>query len=173
MLSTNIEAEYDRHLYRLRNRVYDEFSTRTNAEIARRSLSGILPIKMENPFNRADVFFDLIESQYNSRLRESIEAIKLLFDRHGIGFRLIDIHQCMHGYHRMTFAWAVKGNEYVFDFLFDSSQDNPFESFYRLGEIDRCGTATKGDILNEDTRQFIEDGDDLPNWFVTALRCDS
>jgi hypothetical protein len=173
MLARNIEAEYDRHIFRLKNRVFEEFTLRTDEEIARQSKAGVLLRKMENPINRADVFFDLIESQYNALLREAVDAIKVLFDRHGIGFRLIDIHECMHGYHRITMMWAANRREYVFDCLFDSSQDNAFESFYRLGEIDSCGTAINGDILNQDTRQFIEDAADLPTWFVSGLQRNS
>ncbi len=175
MLSRNIEAEYDRHLniVRLKNRVYEEFTLRTDVEIARQSKAGVLLRKMENPVNRADVFFSLIESQYNALFRESVEAIKVLFARHNLGFRLIDIHECLHGYSRMTMVWSAKGHEYMFDCLFDSSQDNAFESFYRLGEIDGCGTPVNGDILNRDTRRFIEDGADLPQWFVNGLQRDS
>lgn len=173
MLARNIEAEYNRHIARLQDRVFDEFTSRTNEEIARQSKAGVLLRKMENPMNRADVFFGLIESQYNAALREAVDAIKALFDRHNLGFRLIDIHDCMHGYHRMTMMWESRGHEFVFDFLFDSSQDNAFESFYRLGEINGCGTAINGDILNPDTRQFFEDGADLPHWFVAGLRRNS
>lgn len=173
MLARNIEAEYDRHIYRLQNRVFTEFTLRTENEIARRSKAGVLLREMENPLNRADVFYDLIETQYNLLLRECIDAIKALFARHHLGFRLVDIHECMHGYHRMTMVWEAKRNEYVFDFLFDSSEDEAFESFYRLTEIDCCGNVTNGDTLNSETRQFISDGADLPRWFVTGLQCNS
>lgn len=173
MLAKNIEAEYDRHIVRLKARVFDEFTTHADAEIARSSKTGVLPRTMENPINRAGVFFGLIESQYNTLLRDTVNNIKELFSRHDIGFRLVDIDECMHGYHRMTMMWNAKGNELVFDAIFDSSQDNPFESFYRLGEISRCGTAINGDILNSDTRQLFEDADDLPAWFVNSLQRNS
>ena len=173
MLATNIEAEYDKHIVRLKHRVFEEFTLRTDGEIAHRSKSGVLPRRMENPIKRADVFFGLIESQYNALLRDVVENIKELFQRHDIEFRLSDIHSCMHGYHRITMLWTADGHEMVFDALFDSSQDDAFESFYRLGEINRCGTPINGDILDEHSRQHFEDGADLPSWFVQRLQRNS
>lgn len=172
MLSTNIEAEFDKHLSKVKARLYDEFATRTEYEIARKS-DGILPKKMENPIARGKVFFELIDSQYLFLLREAVDGVKALFNKHGLGFRLIDIHQCFHGYHRMTLLWTSEGKEYVFDFLFDSSRDDPFESFYRLGEIDGCGTAINGDILHADSRQLFSDNLDLPSWFTRGLQRNS
>ena len=173
MLSRNIEAEYNRHIFRLKNRVFEEFTFRSDAEIARQSKAGVLLRKMENPINRADVFFGLIEDHYNSLLREAVDNIKALFERHNLSFRLIDIDECMHGYHRITMLWSVNRYEFVLDCFFDSSENEPFESFYRLGQIDSCGTAINGDILNTDTRQFLEDNADFPSWFVNGLQRNS
>ena len=173
MLSTNIEAEFDIHIKRVKGRLFDEFQLRMEDEIAKSSKGGFLEKSQENPINRSKVFFDLIDAQYTSVLRETIEEIKQLFDNHDIGFRLLDINYCIHGYHRMTFIWVEDGREYVFDFLFDSDQHNPFEPFYRLGEIDGCGTPVNGDILHSDSQRLFSEQLDLPYWFVRGLQKNS
>ena len=173
MLSRNIEAEYNRHVKNLKFIVFDDFTPRSDAEIAKLSTRGFLPREFENPINRADVFFDLIEKNYNTKFRQAVDSVKDLFAKHNLSFRLIDIPACMHGYRRMTMLWNSKGNEYVFDFFFDTSEDDPFDSFYRLGCLDSCGTPINGDILHENSRQIFEDNSDLPSWFVDGLRANS
>ena len=173
MLSRNIEAEYNRHLKNLKFVVFDGFTPRSHNEIAKLSKLGYLPREFENPIKRADVFFDLIESNYNTSFRQAVDFVKVLFARHNLSFRLIDIPACMHGYQRMTMLWNSRGNEYVFDFIFDATGDDSFESFYRLGCVDGCGTAIHGDILNDNSRQIFEDNSDLPSWFVDGLRANS
>lgn len=170
MLSTNIEAEYDHHIVKLRNPVFEDFSNRAADDVAARSSEGFLPRKMESPIDRAEVFYELIENEYNSKLRNAIENTKSLFAKHGLLFRLYDIEECLHGFHRLTLLWSVPSSKvYVFDFLFDSSRENPFESFYRLTELDSAGTPINGDVVNE-TIKLFEDESPLPEWFVNGLR---
>lgn len=169
MLVRTIDAEVPLHLGRVRKRVFDEFAHRADEYIATQCKDGVVDKRFENPITRAGIFYNLIDEQYLSLLREAVNDTKRLFANHDISFRLYDIGACVHSYHRITLLWVVNRVEYVFDFLFDSSTDDPFESFYRISEISSCGELLNGDILNN-TRQLFEDNAELPHWFVSGLQ---
>jgi hypothetical protein len=166
-----IDTEIIKNLERARMQLYDDFDERTNVEIALKCNKGFLESIYEDPFKRTDIFYSLIDDQYTTNLRENCSLILDLFRRHGIAYRLCDINNVLHGYHRMTFIWVVDRQEYGFDFIWKSDETNNYESFYRLGLINRCGDICNGDILDaphQTIRYFCDDAD-LPAWFASGL----
>lgn len=169
----DIDYEVRLHLKRVQSLLYADFDKRTHAAIAAvASETGSLPPVFEKKIVRAGLFFELIEQQYVGPLTEYVNKIKALFTRHQILFRLYDITHCKHGYERLSLIWYCHGSEYIFDFIFDSSQHNPSESYYRLGLISGCGELLDGDILHG-SGQLLEDGKDLPQWFISGLKANA
>lgn len=173
-----IDNEIPRNVARCRVQLFEEFTNRTTNYIAEQCKQGVLAREFENPIVRAGIFFKLIDEHYTGLLRDTAEEIKKLFARHGLEFRLYDITTVIHEYHRMILIWRVGEFDYTFDFLWDSAHYNPhaehdpFDSFYRLGLLNRCGDIVNGDILGlpERTKQYFIDDKDLPEWFVTGLK---
>ena len=165
----DIDTEFNSHLRKVRTRLYPEFTKRTKDYIAEHSPDGYMHRMHENDIVRSDLFFRLIDEQYLSVLYGIGDTIKTLFDSHGIGFRLYDIGEVRHGYQHLTFLWNAGGNEYIFDFSFDSAQHNPFDSYYKTGLINSCGEIVDGDMMHG-SGQYFEDNADLPQWFIDGLR---
>lgn len=167
-----IDTEIIKNLERARMQLYDDFSERASEEMASRcNASGVLESIYEDPFTRTDIFYSMIDTEYTKNLREISGFVVELFKQHGIGFRLFDLTTALHGYHRMTLLWVVDRQEFGFDFIWKSDETNEYESFYRLGLINRCGDISNGDILDapQQTVQFFCDGAKLPEWFVSGL----
>jgi hypothetical protein len=165
-----IETEVKVHLATVRNDLYEDFDKRTSDYIAlQSSKSGFLEKELETKFSQSTLFFNLIDTEYVGKLRETLDLVIQLFEKSELKYRLYDIHFCLHSYHRLVFIWTNHDrDEIFFDFMFDSDTFDPFSSFYKLGMFNSCGELLNGDILHG-TIQLFEHDAKLPNWFVNAL----
>jgi hypothetical protein len=171
MIHTTLEKEIPVHLAKVKLVLYTDFEERTDEIIAAACTDGYLSRRFEDPIVRAQTFFDAIEKYYIAKLDEAVQNITEIFREYSIESRLYDVHKCLHGFQRITLLWNLKGKEYYCDVQFDSSNDDPLDSFYRVGVLDGCGELIDGDILTNQIR-FFDEGE-LPFWFTDGLSTDS
>lgn len=161
------------HLPNVYPRVFEDFTVRTDNRIAAISSErGVLAKEFEKKITYNTLLAQLIDQQYMGLLYETVEKVKALFERHGLLFRLYDIDRVIHGFHRLSLIWNVQGKEIVFDFLFDSSTDEPFDSFFRLVALNSSGNVTHGDTITG-TVNLIDEDPDFPSWFYSAIQRNS
>lgn len=170
MLTTTIDLEIRKHLSKVENDLFADYTIGANLLLAEKS-NGCITSDIEDPIYRADTFYTLVRDQYATALNSLAEDIKTLFIKSGILFRLYDIHGVYHKYHTITLTWTLDKTEYGFTCRFDSSP-NPLKSIYRLGALASCGEFVKGDLLHGTLRTFMDDRI-LPAWFVNPLRTNS
>lgn len=170
----DIDFEAVNHLEHVKTKVYEEFAKRTDNHIAElSSKDGVLAKQYEQRMNYTTLFFKLMDEQYVGLLYDTVEQIKQLFTKHGIQFRLYDMTYVQHAYHRASLIWFVRDMEYVFDFMFDSDQVDPIDSFYRVVLTNGTGLVINGDSLTGTINTFDSAEPKLPDWFVTGLRHNS
>lgn len=172
-MTTDIDLAVENHLPNVYPRIFEDFTVRTNNHIASiSSKNGVLAKEYEKKIAYNSLLATLIDQQYMGLLYETTEKVKAIFERHGLLFRLYDIHRVIHGYHRLSLIWFVGSKEIVFDFLFDSSTEEPFDSFFRLVELNSSGNITNGDTITGKVNILDEDPD-FPSWFYSAIRRNS
>lgn len=165
----DIDSERNNHLFRMNHDIIKNFTERANSHIANLCKNGVLESKYEGKYNFCKILDELITMHYISVLDISIARIKELFSRHGVLFRLYDIHAVVHSYRGTAFIWIDKYyNECVFSVAFNPDILEP-ETLFRTGLFNKENELIDGDMFF-DTVQLLDNGSVLPEWFLKSLK---